>query len=61
MTHSDALLHTICLLSMTYFMAWSEDVPYIFDKKGGKIVVPSVVKLRHAKVVVQVDSIHGMN
>ena len=33
-THSDALLHAICLLSVTYFMAWSEVVPYIFDKKN---------------------------
>ena len=32
-THSDALLRTIFFLSMTYFMGWSEGVPYIFDTK----------------------------
>ena len=31
--HSDALLHTKCFLSMTYFVAWSEGVPYTFDTK----------------------------
>ena len=29
------------------------------QKIRGKIIVPPVVKLRHAKVVVNVDSIHG--
>ena len=37
-THSDALLHTTCFLSVTYFMAWEEGVPknreYIFDTKN---------------------------
>ena len=52
-THSDVLLHTICFLSVTYFMARSKGVPYIFETKTrGKIIVPPVVKLRHAKVVV---------
>ena len=61
-THSDVLLHTKCFLSVTYFMAWSEGVPYIFDTKNkGTRIVPPVVKLRHAKVVVKVDSIHGRN
>ena len=32
-THSDALLHTICFWSVTYFMAWSKVVPYVFDTK----------------------------
>ena len=55
--------HTICFLSTTYFMAWSEGVPYIFDRKNkGEIFVPLiVVKLRQEKVVVKVDSIHGRN
>ena len=53
-THSDSLLHTICYLSVIYFMAWSEGAPYIFDAKtGGIIIVPPVVKLCHAKVVVR--------
>ena len=30
-------------------------------KIGGKIIVHPVVKLRHAKAVVKVDSIHGRN
>ena len=33
-THSDALLHTICFLSLIYFMAWDEGLPYISDTKN---------------------------
>ena len=37
----------ICLLSTTYFVAWSEGVRYIFDtKKRGKIIVPPVPVVR---------------
>ena len=45
-------------------MAWSEGLPYIFDtqKREEKIIVPPVLKLRHAEVVlVKDDSIYGRN
>ena len=31
------------------------------QKAKGKIIVPPVVELRHAEVVIKVDSIHGRN
>ena len=62
-THNNALLHTKCFLSVTYFTAWGEGVPknrdYIFDTTRGKIIVPPLVKLRHVKVVVSTGRQHS--
>ena len=61
--HAAMLYYTQYVLCLRHIVWHGARVYHTFltQKIRGKIVVPPVVKLRHAKVVVKVDSIHGRN